>query len=103
MGKTLQSPSLVLAKPRKDMNNVSFRCDTTNTVESRIKHYSVNQSMQTYLCTEADIHGKSVIPSSNLPATCCTCNSNIQVLILDYHQLHMILPCYIVPLVESSI
>ena len=27
--KTLQSPSLVLVKPRKDMNNVSFRRDMT--------------------------------------------------------------------------
>ena len=29
LGKTLQSPSLVLVKPRKDMNNVSCRCDMT--------------------------------------------------------------------------
>ena len=29
LGKTLQSPSLVLVKPRKDMNNVSCRCDLT--------------------------------------------------------------------------
>ena len=29
IGKTLQSPSLVPVKPRKDMNNVSCRCDMT--------------------------------------------------------------------------
>ena len=29
LGKTLQSPSLVLVKPRKDMNNVSCRRDMT--------------------------------------------------------------------------
>ena len=29
LGKTLQSPSLVLVKPRKDMNNVSCHCDMT--------------------------------------------------------------------------
>ena len=29
LGKTLQSPSLVLVKPRKDMNDVSCRCDLT--------------------------------------------------------------------------
>ena len=29
LGKTLQSPSLVLVKPRKDMNNVSFGRDMT--------------------------------------------------------------------------
>ena len=29
MGKTLQSPSLVLVKPRKDMNNVSYGRDMT--------------------------------------------------------------------------
>ena len=29
LGKTLQSPSLVLMKPRKDMNDVSCRCDMT--------------------------------------------------------------------------
>ena len=29
LGKTLQSPSLVLVKPRKDMNNVSCRRDIT--------------------------------------------------------------------------
>ena len=29
LGKTLQSPSLVLVKPRKDMNNVSFCHDVT--------------------------------------------------------------------------
>ena len=29
LGKTLQSPSLVLGKPKKDMNNVSCSCDMT--------------------------------------------------------------------------
>ena len=29
LGRTLQSPSLVPVKPRKDMNNVSLRRDTT--------------------------------------------------------------------------
>ena len=29
LGKTLQSPSLVLVKPRKDMNNVNCRRDMT--------------------------------------------------------------------------
>ena len=42
LGKALQSPSLVHVKPRKDMNNVSCRCDMTNTVESGVKHYSIN-------------------------------------------------------------
>ena len=29
LGKPLQSPGVVLVKPRKDMNNVMFRCDIT--------------------------------------------------------------------------
>ena len=31
LDKTLQSPSLVLVKPRKDMNNASCRSDMTKT------------------------------------------------------------------------
>ena len=42
IGKTLQSPSLVLMKPRKDMNNES--CRHWNTVESGVKQHLFNQS-----------------------------------------------------------
>ena len=45
LGKILQSPSLVLVKLRKDMNNVSYRRDMTNTVKSSVKHHSINQSI----------------------------------------------------------
>ena len=51
LGKTLQSPSLVLMKPRKDVNNVSCRRDMTeillkaayNTIQSVSQ--SINQSL----------------------------------------------------------
>ena len=36
-------PSLVLVKPRKDMNNVSFCDDMTETLERGVKHHSFNQ------------------------------------------------------------
>ena len=46
LGKTLQSPSLVLKKRRKDMDNVSCLRDVTgydwNTVESSVKHHTIN-------------------------------------------------------------
>ena len=46
LGKTLQSPNLVLVEPRKDMNNVSWCHDMTeillqavyNTIQSINKH-----------------------------------------------------------------
>ena len=42
--KTLQSPSLIQVKPREDINNVSYRRNMTeNTVESGVKHHSINQ------------------------------------------------------------
>ena len=65
MGKTLQSPSLVLAKPRKDMNKVSFRCDMTEILLKAAQNtiQSINHCRLT-LYTAADIHGESVIPSS---------------------------------------
>ena len=49
LGKTLQSPVLVLVKPRKDMNNVCCRRDMTEiyTLESDVKHHSINQSTYT--------------------------------------------------------
>ena len=49
MGKTHQSPSLVLVKPKKDMNNVSCRRDMTNMVESDVKRHSINQSIAAHL------------------------------------------------------
>ena len=43
LGQTLLSASLVLVKPRKDMNNPSCLCDKTkNTIESIVKHSSIN-------------------------------------------------------------
>ena len=42
LGKTIQSPSQVLVKPRKDMNNVSCRCDMTEILlKSGVKHHSI--------------------------------------------------------------
>ena len=32
LGKTLQNPRLVLMKPKKDLNNMSCRCDLTETL-----------------------------------------------------------------------
>ena len=32
MGKSLQSPTLILGKPKKDISNVSSRCDMTEMI-----------------------------------------------------------------------
>ena len=42
LGKTFQSPSLVMVKPRTDMNNMSFLRDVSNAVQSGVKHHSIN-------------------------------------------------------------
>ena len=43
-GKTFQRPNPVQVKPRKDINSVSCRRDMTEiTVESGVKHHSINQ------------------------------------------------------------
>ena len=41
LGQDTSEPSLVLVKPRRDMNNVICRRDM---VESGVKHHSINQS-----------------------------------------------------------
>ena len=38
LGKTLQSPSLLLVKPRKEMNNVSCRRDMTEILWKAVKN-----------------------------------------------------------------
>ena len=45
LGKTLQIPSTVLVKPRKDVNNMSFCHDMTEILLKALwhKHHSINQ------------------------------------------------------------
>ena len=47
-GKTLQSFILVLMKPRKDMNNVSCRCDMTEILLKVVLKKKFNQSVSLY-------------------------------------------------------
>ena len=63
LGKTRESPSLVLVKPRIDTNNVNCRRDISEILlKTKIIHHSVNQSLMAAVRTQKRTFGHFTTP-----------------------------------------